>query len=223
MTRDDSLRRWYLFDYGKVISAAPTEQDWEVLAEATGAQGLADPASTYWQHRHAYDAGTLTPDEYWSLVCRGRVSQVRAAWLDILDAHQWSHPNLDTLDTLEDLDARGERLALLSNMPAAMVLHHAGAPWTRFFRHRFFSSSLGLVKPSPAVFDHVLTELAVEPHLITFIDDAPANIAAARSLGFDARLFDPAADLSRELATAGFQHRRGVTAPASARGACAPS
>lgn len=201
MIRDDSSPRWYLFDYGNVISSAPTPEDWELLAETTGVDGLQDSASSYWQHRHAYDAGALSSDGYWSLVCGVRVDPVRSAWLDILDGNQWSHPNLDTLDVLEDLEARGERLALLSNMPAAMVAQLAHAPWTRFFRHRFFSSSLGLVKPSAAVFEHVLAELEVGPERVIFVDDTPANIVSARSLGIDARLFEPSSDLSRTLAT----------------------
>ncbi|MHA7146122.1 HAD family hydrolase [Arthrobacter sp. TmT3-37] len=200
MARIDSSRRWYLFDYGNVVSTAPTPQDWELLAEATGVEGLHGQASTYWQHRHAYDIGALTSEDYWSLVTGGRVGSARSAWLDVLDGNQWSHLNLDTLDVLEDLDGRGERLALLSNMPAAMVAQLGDARWTRLFRHRFFSSSLRLVKPSTAVFDHVLTELAVEPGLVTFVDDTPANVAAARALGLDARLFEPASDLARVLA-----------------------
>jgi putative hydrolase of the HAD superfamily len=200
MARNDSSRRWYLFDYGNVISTAPTPQDWEVLAEATGSTDLQASTSSYWQHRYAYDAGAVTSGEYWSLVCGEPVGGVRSAWLDVLDGNQWSHPNLDVLDVLEDLDARGEQLALLSNMPAAMVSHHENASWTRLFRQLFFSSSLRLVKPSPAVFHHVLGVLGTRPEQVTFIDDSPANIEAARSLGLDARLFSPASDLSKLIA-----------------------
>ncbi|MFC3299680.1 HAD family phosphatase [Arthrobacter agilis] len=200
MARNDSSRRWYLFDYGNVISTAPTPEDWEVLAEATGTADLQSPTSRYWLHRYAYDAGAVTADEYWTLVCGESVSRTRAAWLDALDGNQWSHPNLETLDVLEDLEARGEQLALLSNMPAAMVSQHADAPWTRLFRHLFFSSSLRLVKPTPAVFEHVLAELGADPARVIFVDDSPQNIAAAAALGLDARLFSPAADLSAMLA-----------------------
>ncbi len=201
MVLDDNFRRWYLFDYGNVISTAPTPEDWEMLAEATGVGFLYESTSTYWQHRYAYDAGSLSSAEYWSLVCGEHVGDSRAAWLDVLDGNQWSHPNLDALDVLEDLEARGARLALLSNMPAAMVAQLTHAPWTRFFQYRFFSSSIGLVKPSAAIFEHVLTELSVAPEQVTFVDDAAANIATARSLGIDGRLFDQYSDLSRLLAT----------------------
>ncbi|MBG6223553.1 putative hydrolase of the HAD superfamily [Arthrobacter sp. CAN_A2] len=200
MTRTDSPRRWYLFDYGNVISTAPTPQDWDLLAEATGVDRLQDPGSTYWRHRFAYDAGSLTSDGYWSLVCGDRVGPLRAGWLDILDANQWSHLNLETLDVLEDLDARGERLAVLSNMPAAMAAQFAGAPWTKLFRHTFFSSALQLVKPAPSIFERVLAELAADPGLVTFVDDSPANVATAKDLGIHGLLFDPSSDLSRLLA-----------------------
>ena len=197
MAHDDSARRWYLFDYGNVISTAPTSEDWDLLSEATGVPALRVPTSSYWRNRLAYDAGSLSSEAYWSLVCGEEVGPPRAAWLDVLDGNQWSHPNLDTLDVLEDLDARGERLALLSNMPAAMVSHLRCAPWIKFFSHRFFSSSLGLVKPSAAIFEHVLGELGVAPGSVTFIDDAATNIEAARALGIDARLFEPETDLAR--------------------------
>lgn len=200
MAFDDSSRRWYLFDYGNVISTAPTSSDWELLVEATGVSALQEPMSPYWQHRHAYDAGDLSSQDYWSQVCGVRVGEVRSAWLDVLDANQWSHPNLETLDVLEDLDARGERLALLSNMPAAMVTQLGDAPWTRVFPHRFFSSTLRLVKPSTEIFEHVLAELGAAADQVVFVDDNEANVAAARTLGIDARRFDPATDLTRLLA-----------------------
>ena len=199
MARTDSPQRWYLFDYGNVISTPPTPPDWDLLAEATGVDHLQDQGSAYWRHRFAYDAGSLTSDEYWSLVCGSRVGPLRADWLDILDANQWSHLNLETLDVLEDLDARGERLAVLSNMPAAMAAQFAGASWTRLFRHSFFSSSLRLVKPDRAIFERVLAELQAGPEQVTFVDDSPANIATAKELGIHAVLFDPSSDLSRLL------------------------
>ncbi|WP_434993883.1 HAD family hydrolase [Arthrobacter sp. Ld5] len=200
MARTDSPRRWYLFDYGNVISTPPTPSDWEVLAEAAGVDRLQDPGSAYWRYRIAYDAGALTSDEYWSLVRGSRAGPPRAAWLDALDASQWSHLNPETLDVLEDLEARGEHLAVLSNMPAAMAAQFADASWTRLFRHLFFSSSLRLVKPSPAIFERVLAELRTAPWQVTFVDDSPANVAAARAVGLHGLLFDPSEDLWRLLA-----------------------
>ncbi|WP_159802916.1 HAD family hydrolase [Arthrobacter zhaoguopingii] len=191
--------QWYLFDYGMVISTEPTSEDWDRLEEEAGVPGLRERSSAYWQHRDGYDAGDLSPVLYWSRVTGHAVSDARASWLDVLDANQWSHYNLETLDVLDELSGSGARLALLSNMPAPMVGHFAGAPWTRHFEKLFFSSSLRLIKPDGAIFSHVLAELGTEPGRVLFIDDSAANIAAARGLGIDARLHLRETDLSREL------------------------
>ncbi|MHA7142144.1 MULTISPECIES: HAD family hydrolase [unclassified Arthrobacter] len=190
--------QWYLFDYGMVISNAPTPEDWLNLEDAAGVQ-LMDPGSPYWQHRLDFDAGRKTSVEYWSLVTGRDVTESRTDLLDTLDANQWSHFNLETLDVLEELSSQGARLALLSNMPAPMVARFEQASWTGYFTKMYFSSVLQLVKPQREIFEHVLRDLGAEPHEVTFVDDAQVNVAAAQELGIDAMLHQPGIDLQREL------------------------
>lgn len=199
MTGSAHSPQWYLFDYGMVISTEPTGEDWDQLEDEAGVPGLRERSSAYWLHRNGYDAGDLSPVEYWSNVAGRPVPGPRASWLDTLDAKQWSHYNFDTLDVLDELSGSGVRLALLSNMPAAMVGHFSGAQWTGYFEKLFFSSSLGLIKPGEEIFAHVLDELGAEPGQVVFIDDSLANIETARRLGIDARHHGPLTDLSREL------------------------
>jgi putative hydrolase of the HAD superfamily len=182
-----------------VISTEPTGEDWDRLEDETGVAGLRERSSAYWLHRDGYDAGGVSAVEYWSNVTGHPVSEARASWLDVLDANQWSHYNFDTLDVLDELSGYGARLALLSNMPAAMVRHFAAAQWTRYFEKLFFSSSMRLTKPGEEIFARVLTELGADPGRVVFIDDSPVNIETARRLGIDARLHGPETDLSREL------------------------
>ncbi|EMY34680.1 haloacid dehalogenase [Arthrobacter crystallopoietes BAB-32] len=189
---------WYLFDYGMVISTAPEDADWLAMEEAAGID-LRHPSSSYWLHRRDYDEGRLNSVDYWSLVLGSRVSTGRAAELDSLDAIQWSHLNLDTLDVLELLVSRAAGLAVLSNMPAAMADEFDGAAWTKYFDHRFYSSRIGMTKPDPGVFQHVLSALEAEPSSIVFIDDKAENIAAAAALGFSTIHHVPGTDLMREL------------------------
>jgi len=189
---------WYLFDYGMVISTAPEPEDWEALEEAAGIP-LRDPGSSYWAHRLDYDEGKIDSQQYWSLVLDREVGLGRANELDSLDAIQWSHLNLDTLDVLELLHSRGARLAVLSNMPAAMAEEFAAAPWTKYFTQLFFSSGIGLTKPEPGVFRHVLEALATNPADVTFIDDKHENVHSARALGINAIHHIPGMDLEREL------------------------
>lgn len=190
--------QWYLFDYGMVITNAPTPEDWLNLEDAAGVP-LMDPGSPYWQHRLEFDAGRHTSVEYWTLVTGREVPASRTDLLDTLDANQWSHFNLDTLDVLEELSGQGARLALLSNMPAPMVSRFEQATWTGYFQKMYFSSALKLVKPQREIFEHVLQDLGAEPGRVTFVDDNPDNVAAAAELGIDARLHQPGIDLQREL------------------------
>jgi putative hydrolase of the HAD superfamily len=191
---------WYLFDYGMVISTAPEEADWDALEEAAGVE-LRDPSSFYWKHRLDFDEGKLSSCEYWSLALQRRVSIGLANQLDALDANQWSHINLDTLDVLEALNASGAQLALLSNMPAGMAEQFSSAPWTKYFAQLFFSSRIGMVKPDPRVFHHVLAVIGAQPDQVIFVDDKEANIASARSLGIRTVHHLHGIDLQSELSS----------------------
>lgn len=191
---------WYLFDYGMVISTAPEPGDWEALRRETG-RDLQAASSPYWTHREDFDAGRLSPGEYWGAVLgQPDPGEDRVRVLEALDAAQWSHLNTGTLELLADLGREGARLALLSNMPRQMSLaYQAGASWPQFFEHTFFSGQLGLAKPDRRVFGHVLHTLQAAPGDVVFIDDNLLNVEAARSLGMRAVHFGPGTDLRREL------------------------
>ncbi len=61
----------------------------------------------------------------------------------------------------------------------------------------------GIMKPDPAIFRRALEKLGRFPEETVFIDDAPKNIDAARSLGMAAVLFTPQTDIEKELAVLG--------------------
>lgn len=190
---------WYLFDYGMVISDAPTEQDWRALSEAAGLE-LATPKGPYWQNRADYDAGKLNVSQYWELVLGREISDGLREELHALDIRAWSNLNSDTLDVLEAIDSTGANMALLSNMPTEMAdfFQHSSA-WAKYFSKLYFSGHLGLIKPEKAIFEHVLAELSVSAENVTFIDDRQENLDAAAALGLRTVLHHPGVDLSTEL------------------------
>jgi 2-haloacid dehalogenase len=59
----------------------------------------------------------------------------------------------------------------------------------------------GVAKPDPAVFDLLLSRYDLDPGNTVFVDDSPANVAAAAAVGLTALVFTGAdrlrADLSR--------------------------
>jgi putative hydrolase of the HAD superfamily len=57
---------------------------------------------------------------------------------------------------------------------------------TERFHRCYVSHLLGLRKPDPAVFDHVVRDLGTPPERILFLDDNPECVEAARRLGLAA-------------------------------------
>lgn len=57
------------------------------------------------------------------------------------------------------------------------------------FDHVFFSQEIGVSKPKPEAWELVLDEMGVRPADAAFYDDSEINVAQARALGIDARLF----------------------------------
>jgi 2-haloacid dehalogenase len=56
-----------------------------------------------------------------------------------------------------------------------------------------------MVKPDPAIFRLLLDRFGLAPEGALFVDDSPANVAAARELGFDAVQFHGPDRLRRDL------------------------
>ena len=54
------------------------------------------------------------------------------------------------------------------------------------FRKVFASSTIGLRKPDPALFEHVVSAIGVPASRIMFFDDLPENIESARACGLHA-------------------------------------
>lgn len=184
-----------------VVSTAPKPSDWHTLEHATGLD-LGPKSSPYWASREAFDAGKLSPEEYWAAVLDRSVTSADVEWLEAHDSAQWSHLNSRTLAILETLQGEGANVALLSNMPIRMAQQHlAESSWTDYFSRLYFSGMLGLAKPDPQIFDHVLADLEARPQDVVFIDDNATNVAAARVLGFRTILHTSATNLRQELPT----------------------
>ena len=114
-------------------------------------------------------------------------------------------PDAATVALLYRLKAAGRRLFFLSNMPAPYVLHlrrhHA---FLDCFERGIFSSQVGLMKPERAIYERAAREFRFAPGDVpVFIDDAPANVEAARAFGWDAVPYRDAAQCAAELAARG--------------------
>ncbi len=62
---------------------------------------------------------------------------------------------------------------------------------------------VGLSKPDPRIFDLTVARLGVTPERVTFFDDSPANVAAARAVGLQAWQVQGVDAVRRRLVEAG--------------------
>ena len=65
------------------------------------------------------------------------------------------------------------------------------------------SAEVGKMKPDPAIYRHALAQMDLPPEAVLFVDDNPANVAAARALGLTAIRFTDSAALSQALVAHG--------------------
>jgi putative hydrolase of the HAD superfamily len=193
---------WVMFDYGCVICTPQPERELAAMAAVAGAT-LPEFVEAYWAPRIAYDRAEVGADEYWRAVA-GRLGRVwdgaATAELMDLDTASWMHLRPGTVRLIEDLAARGARIAMLSNAPQVLAAAIAALPLAGCFEHLLFSCDLRVAKPDPRCFGMALTRLAAEPADVIFIDDRAENVAAAARLGLRALRFTGAGALRAELA-----------------------
>ena len=92
---------------------------------------------------------------------------------------------------LRALRGKGMPVFALSNFGVStLALADRHFPALADFDRRFISGVLGLIKPDPAIYAHVEAETGVAPEGLLFIDDRPANIAAAAARGWQTHLFE---------------------------------
>jgi putative hydrolase of the HAD superfamily len=91
------------------------------------------------------------------------------------------------VELLETLRARGYRVGLISNTiwPGELHLEDLAAIGVLpFLEHTIFSGDLGIWKPNPAIFEHMLSALEVAPAEAVFVGDSPRDdIAGAQRVG----------------------------------------
>lgn len=107
---------------------------------------------------------------------------------DYITGHSLSS---DIKDLLEEVTARGIRVACLSNDVsewAALQRDHFGL--AEFIDPWCISGDIGVRKPDAGAFLTLLGMIGAEPGECLFVDDRPKNIDAARAVGFHTVLFD---------------------------------
>jgi putative hydrolase of the HAD superfamily len=183
--------RTVIFDYGEVISFTPSPADREVIRALAEVDG--EPFwRAYFAHRDGLDQGSAGVAAYWQAIA----DEVGACWDDArvhelwsADFRSWLSINPGTIEVLADLKAGGTALALLSNAGADYGSYFRHGPLGDFFGACYVSGELGLLKPHPEIYRHVLDDLGIGAGEAVFIDNREANVRGAEALGITGHLF----------------------------------
>lgn len=99
----------------------------------------------------------------------------------------------ERLERLAELRRKGYKVYMLSNTNPIMweryiipEFRKLGGEMSDYFDGVVTSFEAGVCKPDARIFDYAVKKLGIEPAATTFFDDGPANIEAARALGFKA-------------------------------------
>ena len=191
------------FDFGGVLF----DLDYEGAIETFKKIGLADAEQRLdrYHQRGVFElleSGCITPDafrEELGKMC-GRAlthDEVMSAWLGYVGAPV-DEAKLAMLDALR---AEGYRTFLLSNTnpfvqawAESPQFSKAGRPLSDYLEKCYCSYEVGIMKPDPAIFEYMLKDAAIAPTETLFLDDSPANIAAASDLGIQTLLVEKNGD-----------------------------
>jgi 2-haloacid dehalogenase len=159
---------------------------------------LADVCTAEWNARQ--DAGRPWSEAIAELVARFPdrrefIEAYRARWPEML-----AGPIEGTVEVLADLRRGGIGLYALSNWSAeTFAIARPMFPFLDWFDGIVVSGELGIVKPDPRIFRHLLERYGLDAGSSLFVDDHEPNVEAARRVGLQVTRFEDPVQLREDL------------------------
>ncbi len=184
-----------IFDFGQVIvrfdEAYMTGAFVDDPADVAAVKAVAFDR-LYWDR---LDEGTITDEEVRAGIRSRLPERLQVAACEAFDRWMENLPFIEGMPALiEELQARGKHLFLLSNISKGFAARYPEVPALAellgCFDGLVFSGPLGLVKPGPAIFHHLLKTYGLKPEECLFIDDRASNVAGAEAVGIRGYHFD---------------------------------
>jgi HAD superfamily hydrolase (TIGR01509 family) len=195
-----------LFDADGVLQERP--EGWrDALSERLGFRGDAEVflADVYDVETPILDGQSDFVALFSSLLSRWNCSVTLEEALRI-----WTmlHVEADIIETVRALKRHGVACHLASNQERYKARYMSEVlGYGELFEREYYSCHLGVKKPDQRYFRAILSDLALPPDRVLFIDDRQANVDSARHVGLHAFTFHLTAgkdDLHRQLAAHGF-------------------
>ena len=203
--------RWdaVIFDYGRVLSLAPSEAE---LQEFATLVGVTEPPffEIYSATRHDYDCGRADFRQHWqafSVVAGVELRPAQVERIADMETLMWLRVNPEALALARQIKANGVRTAILSNIPHDLLAEVRKFSWLGEFEVKIWSCELGILKPDPAIYLACLDALGCRAERTLFFDDRANNVEAARDLGMEAHIFE-SANQAKAIVRAGMDSSR---------------
>lgn len=191
-----------VFDFGGVISVAPLDPitgDWSLYDYGKTIGLTREILKKGWDdYRHLWDGGFITFKEMYERIFASAGVELTPKILDELwevDTVGWVR-NLrsDTLELMRSLKSAGFKIGILSNMSLEfyerLYLERA-AEYRAVADMEVISALEKMYKPKRPIYDLAEKRMGIPASRLLFLDDMPANIAAARSYGWNAMVYPP--------------------------------
>src|ERR1035438_6237940 len=135
-----------IFDYGRVLSLAPSEAE---LQEFAALVGVTEPPffEIYSGTRLDYDAGRADFRQHWQAFADAAGVALRPAQVERIagmETLMWLRVNPEALALAREIKANGVRTAILSNIPHDLLAEVRKFSWLDEFQVKIWSCELGM-------------------------------------------------------------------------------
>ena len=190
--RKSGMIELYIFDMGGVVSL-----NTDVIVRITEHLGI---DGELWREMLegeiiALQAGSINSEQFWQRVFTLTGLRVEE---DLWGSFFHPQPNAEVIQMIRELKQEARVVAGTNTIEAHYRLHELRGDYDIFDRV-YASQRIGLVKPDPAFYTHILDSEGCAPARTVFVDDFPKNVDAARRLGIHGLLYTEAGRLKREI------------------------
>jgi putative hydrolase of the HAD superfamily len=182
----------FIFDIGNVLIDFDLARLQQRIAEASGT--LLSCVQGNWRDRNleAVETGRLSGPEYFQGFCdrvglRWNYEEWIAAWMDIYSRNPLGQGLFDRMKR------RNYPVCILSNLAQynKIAIERKFEGFFPQASRSFLSYEMGLLKPSPQIYDTVRQSLGAAPEECIVLDDSADNVDGARRAGLCGYLFSP--------------------------------
>ena len=202
--------QFFYFDLGKVLLEFTHERGFEQISVIAGIPVTQVRAALFDSGlSDRYETGEISTVEFHAEFCETAkvdvtLADLTLAWSDIFEL------NTRTMTVAASLRAAGHRLGILSNTCEAHWEFAAQkfVALNTYFGPVITSYDAKSMKPDAGIYEVAADRVGHSPNELFFVDDREENVEGANELGWNARLYTTALQLSNDLEDLGVEFNR---------------